>query len=357
MPPKSVARIEIKTLSHEEVQRAVMKVSVEISDFIQSGFSPRQGDAFKAYPIPRGGIPVAYLLKTFLPFMQLVNNPEDCDIFIDDVIDTGKTASKYTLEFKKPVYALFNKAEGDWPTIGGDFPWLVFPWESLERSDDDSSMGTLTNNLNEQGVDFYANDSIAQYLTPEQIDEIESNTKYACESLLRALMIDTANDHNCRHTAERMAKMMVRETLRGRYFKKPVITEFPNAKGLDEVYSVGPITVRSLCSHHFQPIVGKAWVGVLPRDRLIGLSKFSRIIEWFASRPQIQEEMVIQIANEFEQLIRPLGLAVVIEASHGCMICRGVKESPDCKMVTSVMRGVFREKPEARAEFLSFVNK
>ena len=118
----------------------------------------------------------------------------------------------------------------------------------------------------------------------------------------------------------------------------------------------GPITVRSMCSHHLVPIVGRAWVGVVPGpDSVIGLSKFNRLVDWVFARPQIQEEATVQLADIIEQRCKPLGLAVIVKATHMCMTWRGVRESDEATMTTSVVRGVLRDKPEARAELFSLI--
>lgn len=215
----------------------------------------------------------------------------------------------------------------------------------------------ITAELEDAGIPFLANDNIAPYLKPEELEQLQSELEKRAEHFLRGLIIDLDNDHNTRGTAKRIAKMYLHEVFKGRYLQAPKITDFPNAKGLDEMYLTGPITVRSACSHHFVPIVGKCWIGVVPGDRVIGLSKFNRIVEWVASRPQIQEELVVQIADFIENQIAPKGLAVVVEATHLCMTWRGVREPMEAKMTTSVMRGAFRDKPEARAEFMSFLAK
>ena len=145
--------------------------------------------------------------------------------------------------------------------------------------------------------------------------------------------------------------MYLTEVFKGRYTKRPKVTDFPNAKKLDEIYTVGAISVRSACSHHLVPITGKCWIGVIPSERVIGLSKFNRITDWVMSRPQIQEEGAIQLADTIEKLIKPKGLAVIIKAKHQCMTWRGVKDN-ETEMVTSVMRGIFRTTPEARSELM-----
>lgn len=169
-------------------------------------------------------------------------------------------------------------------------------------------------------------------------------------------MIDTDKDHNTADTARRVAKMFVTELFRGRYEPAPPVTEFPNVSRLNDVMLIGPITVRSACSHHLCPIVGKAWIGVLPNaaSNLIGLSKYARICDWVMSRPQIQEEAITQLADELERRVSPDGLAVVVEATHFCMHWRGVKDA-DSRMTNSVMRGAFLRDPALRREFLSLM--
>lgn len=205
-----------------------------------------------------------------------------------------------------------------------------------------------------EGGSFFANDNLAEHLKTGDIHGIESDVKAAVQDLLEALIIDTENDHNTQDTAQRVAKMLVHEVFKGRYLPAPTITDFPNVKALDQIYTVGPITVRSACSHHLVPILGEAWIGVLPSDRVIGLSKFTRLTEWVMARPQIQEEATQQLADEIESRINPKGLAVVIKATHLCMTWRGVRDTAT-SMTTSVMRGAFLDNATARAEFFSII--
>ena len=136
----------------------------------------------------------------------------------------------------------------------------------------------------------------------------------------------------------------------------PRITEFPNAEHLNELMIVGPLTVRSACSHHFCPVIGKIWIGVMPNEHtnVIGLSKYARLVDWIMGRPQIQEEAVTMLANELMGRVRPDGLAIVMEADHFCMHWRGVKDT-DSAMVNSVMRGAFLKDANLRREFLSLI--
>lgn len=203
-------------------------------------------------------------------------------------------------------------------------------------------------------VPFAANDCIGEHLDDDDRAGIESAVADRMADVLDALVIDTKTDHNTRETAKRVAKMMVQEIFAGRYEQAPAATYFPNASELDEVYTVGPIAVRSTCSHHFAPILGDAWIGVIPGAKVIGLSKFSRLVRWVMARPQIQEEAVVQLADAIEKRIAPLGLAVVVKAEHSCMTWRGVKEH-GTSMTTSVMRGLFRTNGEARAEFMKLI--
>jgi GTP cyclohydrolase IA len=203
---------------------------------------------------------------------------------------------------------------------------------------------------------FHANDNIADFIEPGELelllDEVESKMK----GVLSSMVIDTENDHNTDNTARRVAKMYVNEVFRGRFVQAPTITEFPNAEHLNELMIVGPITVRSACSHHFCPVIGKVWIGVMPNEHtnVIGLSKYARLAEWVMGRPQIQEEAVVQLADLIQVKTQPDGLAIVMEASHYCMAWRGVKDM-DSKMINSVMRGSFLKDPNLRREFLSLI--
>lgn len=210
--------------------------------------------------------------------------------------------------------------------------------------------------LRAAGARFHANDNIADYLEAGELEAIEQEVACKAQALLRALVIDVEHDHNTRETARRLAKMFVREVFAGRYQSAPAVTEFPNAERLNELMVVGPLRVRSACSHHLCPIMGRVWIGVLPNagSNLIGLSKYARLVDWVMSRPQIQEEAVSQIANLLEQRLQPDGVAVVMEADHYCMHWRGVKDD-EARMTNSVMRGAFLGDPSLRKEFLSLL--
>jgi GTP cyclohydrolase I len=206
------------------------------------------------------------------------------------------------------------------------------------------------------GRRYHANDNIAAFLREGELEELKAEVQTHLQGVLQALVIDTDSDHNTKETAKRVAKMYLEEVFRGRYVAMPAVTEFPNAERLNELMIVGPITVRSACSHHMCPIFGKVWIGILPNEHsnLIGLSKYARIADWIMSRPQIQEEAVTMLANELQQRVKPDGLAIVMEADHFCMHWRGVKDT-DSAMVNSVMRGAFLKDANLRREFLSLL--
>ena len=204
---------------------------------------------------------------------------------------------------------------------------------------------------------FYANDNISAFLEPGDLEALIDEVEGKMKGVLDSLVIDTESDHNTQNTARRVAKMYLTEVFRGRYMAAPALTEFPNVERLNELMIVGPITVRSACSHHFCPIMGRLWIGLMPNEHsnLIGLSKYSRLAEWIMSRPQIQEEAITQMAELLMRRVSPDGLAVVMEADHFCMHWRGVKDS-ETKMINSVMRGSFLKDAALRREFLSLIN-
>ena len=205
---------------------------------------------------------------------------------------------------------------------------------------------------------FNANDNIADFIEPGELEKLLDEVTVKMEGVLDSLVIDTERDHNTKDTARRVAKMYVGEVFKGRYVKPPAITEFPNAERLNELMIVGPITVRSACSHHFCPVIGTLWIGVLPNEHtnVIGLSKYARVAEWIMGRPQIQEEAVVQLADLIQAKTKPDGLALVMEATHFCMAWRGVKDM-DSKMINSVMRGAFLKDAALRREFLALLPK
>jgi len=205
---------------------------------------------------------------------------------------------------------------------------------------------------------FHANDNIADYIEPGELEVLLDEVAHKMKGVLDSLVIDTESDHNTNDTARRVAKMYLKEVFGGRYVPAPATTEFPNAEHLNELMIVGPITVRSACSHHFCPVIGNVWIGVMPNEHtnVIGLSKYVRLAEWIMARPQIQEEAVVQLADLIQDKTQPDGLAVVMSAKHYCMAWRGVRDM-NSRMINSVMRGCFLKDSNLRREFLSLIPK
>jgi len=215
----------------------------------------------------------------------------------------------------------------------------------------------IRNRLRQARKRYNANDNIAGFIEPGEHELLFEEVATKMRGVLESLVIDIENDHNTQDTARRVAKMYLNEVFHGRYQPAPPVTEFPNVTSLNELMIVGPMTVRSACSHHFCPIMGRVWIGVMPNQHsnLIGLSKYARLAEWILSRPQIQEEAITQIAELLMDKVKPDGLAVVMEADHFCMHWRGVKDTGS-KMTNSVMRGSFLKDPALRREFLSLIS-
>tara|TARA_B100001123_G_scaffold223379_1_gene251481 strand:+ start:409 stop:1083 length:675 start_codon:yes stop_codon:yes gene_type:complete len=207
--------------------------------------------------------------------------------------------------------------------------------------------------LKEAGKRFHCNDNISEYIKEGEIAQIQEEVEEKMQGVLNSLVIDTANDHNTKDTARRVAKMYVNEVFGGRFNPPPRVTTFPNM-GYKSLYTSGPISIKSTCAHHFQNIVGNCWVGIVPNGEVIGLSKFNRIVHHIAERPQIQEEMTSQIADELQKYAKTENIAVVVKAEHHCMTHRGVREH-ESDMTTAIMEGGFRDNEALRQEFYNLM--
>ena len=248
----------------------------------------------------------------------------------------------------------------------GALPWRVRPGRSRRRPGPASEVvdrrtpvaDRIRERIQKAGGRFHANDNIAAFIEEGELEQLRLEVAGKIDEVLQALVIDTESDHNTQDTARRVAKMYLMEVFAGRYVTQPPVTEFPNVRRLNELMIVGPVTVRSACSHHLCPIIGRIWVGVMPNEHsaLIGLSKYARLVEWVMTRPQIQEEAIAQLAELLQDKMQPDGLAIVMEADHYCMQWRGVKDM-DSKMTNSIMRGSFLKNPDLRREFLSLLTR
>jgi len=193
-------------------------------------------------------------------------------------------------------------------------------------------------------------------LSDSQKKEIINKIEKHFYNILKDLKFDVDKDIQIKESPLRIAKMYVNELFQGNYSSEPKITVFDNTRNYDEMVLLGPIQIKSVCSHHFIPFVGNCYIAYLPNKKVIGISKLSRIVKWYMRRPQIQEELTKQIANYIQEKLKPKGVAVFIEASHMCMIMRGVEESQNSKMKTSCLYGEFK-KPEVRQEFFNMISK
>lgn len=196
---------------------------------------------------------------------------------------------------------------------------------------------------------FHSNDNISEFIQDGELNELVNEVAEKFHEVLDSLIIDTEHDHNTQDTARRVAKMLVLETFSGRYRPVPKVTAFPNM-GYKSLYTTGPISIRSTCAHHFQNIVGKCWVGIVPDEEVIGLSKFNRLVHHICERPQIQEEMTTQIAEALQEYAKTPHIAVVVKAEHHCMTMRGVREH-ESDMTTAIMLGAFQSDPALKQEF------
>lgn len=235
----------------------------------------------------------------------------------------------------------------------------------MSRTDD--TIPTVRSAAEQPGVVKNGTDVLPQYnslgyplfdangnmpVSQEERNEMMALAEEKFAELFDILRIDR-NDPNSTDTPRRLAKMWVMELFAGRYQPPPSPTVFPNRKEVDELVISKNNTVMSVCSHHWQTISGICTIGYLPGEKVIGLSKMSRIVDWFSRRGQIQEELGEQIADYIEALIQPKALGVVIKSRHYCMIARGVSEDEEKSlMITSVMRGLLATDFNLRNEFL-----
>ena len=205
--------------------------------------------------------------------------------------------------------------------------------------------------LRNKGVRFFANDNISEHISEFELKEIQNELTYKFQDVLETLIIDTENDPNSEGTAKRLAKMYINELMQGRYFKAPAATAFPNtAEDKYEGMLVVRSELKSVCSHHHQPVSGVAYIGVIAADKLIGLSKYTRIAQWCARRGTLQEELCNDIAKEIMSATNAKDVGVYIQATHGCCENRGIMAHSSLTQ-TSVLKGAFKTDPSTKKEF------
>ena len=268
------------------------------------------------YGVPSGGVPVALLLRRALDDIlgcapELTGAPDTGVWVVDDICDSGETLARYPGHLTAVLHVRPSSAGVPTVFLRQTEDWVVYPYEKQEEPGSE----IITRMLEFLGED------------PKR--------------------------EGLRETPARVARAW--QELFGGYAMDPKLTTFED--GLcDEMVVSRDIRFASFCEHHMLPFFGSAHVGYLPGAKIIGVSKLSRVVEKFARRLQVQERLTQQVALELERALEPRGVAVVVEATHFCMVMRGVRQ-PDSTMVTSAMRGVFRDRPETRAEFLALIRR
>jgi GTP cyclohydrolase I len=219
-------------------------------------------------------------------------------------------------------------------------------------------MRYMTSNVLPIRIGQRANECIPETLNENERADMINEVAMLFADLLDRLHINHRDDHNTRDTPLRVARMYVNDIMRGRFASPPVLTDFENVQAFDQLIVIGPIEVRSTCAHHLMPIYGEAFVAVQPgpTGRIIGLSKYDRIIDYFAGRLQIQEELVQQVGQYIMEQTRPEGLAVRISAVHMCKTHRGVRANHRSRMVTNAYFGTIAKDPYLKDEFLRECN-
>ncbi len=210
---------------------------------------------------------------------------------------------------------------------------------------------TIRNNLKASNKRFWAGDNISEYITAENKELLIDEATEAFESVLDTLLIDRENDPNSHGTARRLAKMYFNEIMAGRYEPNPDATAFPN-DSVDryEGMLVVRSELRSMCSHHHQPVKGVAYIGIIAASKLIGLSKYTRIAQWCSTRGTLQEELCNDITREIMKATGSENVAVYIQATHGCCENRGIMAHSSLTQ-TTVLKGAFKDDPDTKKEF------
>ena len=206
--------------------------------------------------------------------------------------------------------------------------------------------------IESEGGRYWANDNISQYIRPEEYDPLIEELNKRFDAVLDSLIIDHKNDPNSKGTGKRLAKMYVNEIMSGRYESAPETTAFPNdSNNRYEGMLVVRSELRSVCSHHHQPVNGVAYIGIIAAKELIGLSKYTRIAQWCARRGTLQEELCNDIANEISKATGSRDIGVYIQATHGCCENRGIMAHSSLTQ-TTVLMGAFKNDPGTKKEFM-----
>lgn len=290
-------------LTHQDVSRLAVAVSNTIAERTQSW-------KVKVFAVPRGGVAAAYAVAKHLP-LELVDNPADAEVFIDDLIDSGATMDRYALHYPgKPFLALIDKRTD--PAYGKK--WVVFPWEVTEAGHDESATDIVTRLL-----------------------------EYVGEDPKRGGLLETPN---------RVVKAWGQWCSGYGKDAKDILKVFEDgAERYDQMVIVKDIPIYSKCEHHLADIFGTATIAYIPNGKIVGLSKLSRLADMFARRLQVQERLTDQIADAMQQHLSPIGVGVMIRARHMCMESRGICQQGH-HTITTALRGAIKDEGQARSEFL-----
>ena len=223
---------------------------------------------------------------------------------------------------------------------------------TLDNLDEEAYLGhAIRNKMKAEGKRFWAGDNISDYVAESDIEPLITEAAQAFETVLDRLLIDRENDPNSKGTARRLAKMYFNEIMAGRYEPAPDATAFPNdSTDRYEGMLVVRSELRSMCSHHHQPVSGVAYIGIIAAEKLIGLSKYTRIAQWCARRGTLQEELCNDIAREIQKATGAIDLGVYIQATHGCCENRGIMAHSSLTQ-TTVLKGAFKDDPGTKKEF------
>lgn len=227
----------------------------------------------------------------------------------------------------------------------------------------------IRNRMKDAKHRFFANDNVSEFIEPGELDALQNELTEKFSGVLQSMLIDTEHDPNSKGTAKRMAKMYLHEIFRGRYYPSPPITAFPNERKKEIIASdeerpaytwtgllVVPAEIRSTCSHHLAQVEGIAYIGVLPGDNVIGLSKYVRIARHCSRRGTLQEQLTIDICNEVKKACGTEDVAVFVSSSHGCMTCRGINAN-HASVSTAELAGRFFTVQPLREEFYRHIDR
>ena len=225
-------------------------------------------------------------------------------------------------------------------------------WAEQDELSTDSISERIVKRIKADGARYWAGDNIAKYIGPNDKEPLIDEITEKFEGVLDSLIIDRHNDPNSKGTAKRLAKMYINEIMVGRYEPNPNATAFPNdSADRYEGMLVVRSELRSMCSHHHQPVTGVAYIGIIAGKKLIGLSKYTRIAQWCARRGTLQEELCNDIAREIEAATGSHNIGVYIQATHGCCENRGIMAHSSLTQ-TTVLKGAFKDDPATKKEFM-----